>query len=486
MKRDIFLSIIKKEPDNDDQRYIFMTDRSGLAENITLASYNSVLIGEMEGCFHSVEEFEDWAASPGADCRSKYVYVLCGSKKNNDLLEACLKDQYMKYMQGWHLFKSKGLDRNEKDAVNKIWEIIDKFVEDNKIPELEDSDQSIYLPRLSQIEEKEAEWLVSGYIPKGQVTALAGDGGSGKTTLYCEIAASLSAGRMCSLEKGLLEGSGNFIADPKPIRVVIFSGEETASHVLKRKLREHGANEDNIFIMDVENEDITKCKFTSQTLRQTLIKYKPGLVIFDPIQAFTSKGITLSDRSAVRGDVIHVSNLGATTDFATLLAVHCNKKNGAWGRKRMADSADIWDIARSVLMIGEADEKGTRYVSQEKCSYGPKSATMLFSLGDGLIRREGTTTKRDRDFVLASIRQATAETNSPQQEGAREFILDFLEGESPQKVSDLDAAAKNNGISANAIKAAKRFLKESGKIRIYSVGFKPKTWMIDLLVPSST
>ena len=68
-----------------------------------------------------------------------------------------------------------------------------------------------------------------------------------------------------------------------------------------------------------------------------------------------------------------------------------------------------------------------------------------------------------------------------QQYKARNFILEFLKKESPQKVSNLDAAAKSNGISANALKEAKRFLKESGQIKIYSVGFENKTWLAELL-----
>ena len=35
---------------------------------------------------------------------------------------------------------------------------------------------------LSDVKEKTAEWLVTGYMPRGQINICAGDGGSGKTT----------------------------------------------------------------------------------------------------------------------------------------------------------------------------------------------------------------------------------------------------------------------------------------------------------------
>lgn len=49
-----------------------------------------------------------------------------------------------------------------------------------------------------------------------------------------------------------------------------------------------------------------------------------------------------------------------------------------WGRKRIADSSDIWDIARSVLIAGEAGNN-LRYLSQEKCNDAPLSTDGIIS-----------------------------------------------------------------------------------------------------------
>lgn len=48
---------------------------------------------------------------------------------------------------------------------------------------------------VAEIEEKDAEWLVPYYIPRYQITALAGEGGSGKTSTWCAIAAAISSGK---------------------------------------------------------------------------------------------------------------------------------------------------------------------------------------------------------------------------------------------------------------------------------------------------
>mgnify|MGYP000461810604 CR=1 FL=1 len=54
---------------------------------------------------------------------------------------------------------------------------------------------------LEETEEKTPEWLISGYIPKRKITVLAGDGGAGKTTIWCAIAAAVSSGQPCFLDQ---------------------------------------------------------------------------------------------------------------------------------------------------------------------------------------------------------------------------------------------------------------------------------------------
>ena len=47
---------------------------------------------------------------------------------------------------------------------------------------------------MDTVPEEEAQWLVPGYIPQGQITLLAADGGVGKTRFWCQLLAALSTG----------------------------------------------------------------------------------------------------------------------------------------------------------------------------------------------------------------------------------------------------------------------------------------------------
>ena len=65
------------------------------------------------------------------------------------------------------------------------------------------------LVTMAEIQEKEPEWLIPDYIPKGQITILAGDGGAGKTSVWRAIAASVSSGSRCFLNRYEREGNEN-------------------------------------------------------------------------------------------------------------------------------------------------------------------------------------------------------------------------------------------------------------------------------------
>ena len=55
---------------------------------------------------------------------------------------------------------------------------------------------------------------------------------------------------------------------------------------------------------------------------------------------------------------------GEQYGVTSIIIAHANKQSGVWGRKRIADSSDIWDGC-SVLMVGTCPDSNMRYISQE-------------------------------------------------------------------------------------------------------------------------
>lgn len=320
-------------------------------------------------------------------------------------------------------------------------------------------EKNLSVTPLVEIAEQIPNWLITDYIPRYQITSLAGEGGSGKTTIWCAIAAAVSSGMMPFLLKG--DGYEDAGITLQPGKVMIFSSEDSLEYTLRRRLRKNGANLDNIVSISISDDRFEEVKFNSQFLDDLLDAHRPILCIFDPIQAFVPPEIRMGDRNAMRSCLSPLIGYGEKYGTTFLIVVHSNKQSGVWGRKRMADSSDVWDISRSVLMAGETNQAGLRYLAHEKSNYGCTGSTILFTIEDEVIQWKGYTTKKDRDFVVE------ADFNSrqkPQRDEAKEFILEFL-ANGEKEVSELDETAKAMSISANSLKNAKADLKKEGKIK---------------------
>ena len=270
---------------------------------------------------------------------------------------------------------------------------------------------------LSAFEIKQAEWVIEGLLPKGHITILAADGGSGKTTLWCNVIAALSAGRA-----SILEPDGY---QREPQLVAVFSAEDSIESVLKPRLMAAGADQNNIAALDhtvAGGRVLRRYKIGSPALASFVRERRPVLCVWDPIQAFLPPDINMGSRNAMRDCMDQLVALGAETGTAFLVVCHSNKRTGAAARNRVSDSSDLWDISRSVWMMGKTEDADVRYISHEKSNYGPQQDTVLVSVQDHILRRVGTTTKRDQDYVGCIPTQRSADKS----EACKQFILRTL------------------------------------------------------------
>ena len=354
---------------------------------------------------------------------------------------------------------------------NNEQQIKTKIVDGIVTPLDSDDMDNLDLTPMITAEEKDPEWLVEGYIPRYQITSLAGNGGSGKTTVWCSIAAAISAGTKPFLLNGQFPPAP-YKADPQ--RVLFFSAEDSFEYTLKRRLRKNGARLENIFSIDIADDRFQKVKFNNHFLERLIERYRPALVIFDPIQAFIPPNINMAYRNAMRGCLAPLVGFGEKYGATFLIVEHSNKMAGVWGRKRIADSADIWDISRSVILAGETEENDIRYLSHEKSNYSMTAETVLYTLDDEIVRFYGTSVKKDRDFVLE---ETFTTKQAPARDEARDFILDSLQ-DGEMEVKELDGLANAMGLSKNAMRNTKSALKNEGQIKYRSEGFKPKIYFI--------
>ena len=266
-------------------------------------------------------------------------------------------------------------------------------------------------------------WLVDGLLPMGEVSLLGADGGTGKGIWQAQLIAYVTAGRT----------SGFFPQPPeKTGSVLLFSGEDDPGKVLKARLTAAGADMSRVMV-------VTSDAYFARTGSPLCIpdtsfakyvgKAAPALVIIDPLQSFLPAGVEMASRNQMRSALLPLKALCAKHGCAALISMHTNKRANVSGRARLADSSDIWDIARSVLMMGRDKNSEKLYLSHEKSSYSAPARTALLHIEQTQV--EGVTTavavfdsrtdKKDADFV-EERRVRTAQTK----EDTAQAILNVL------------------------------------------------------------
>lgn len=329
---------------------------------------------------------------------------------------------------------------------------------------------------LDAFEEEEATWLVPGWIPEGQITLMAADGGVGKTSTWCNLIAAISSGRRCILDPPDYTRTARTVA--------FLTTEDSVRKKLKKKLRLAGANMANIITPDflADKEGVLRgLKFGTHEMEVFIRHFRPALCVFDPVQGFIPPDINMGSRNAMRDCMAPLISLGEETGTTFIVVCHTNKRKGAWGRDRIADSADLWDISRSVLMAGYTEDQGVRYLSNEKNNYAELQETLLFTIdSNGQAQTEGRSWKRDKEYTLEN----SASTAAPKKEDCKEWILRELEkagGALPSK--DLESSAEAAGYSFRTLRRAKEALKNTGQIKYFQTGGqKEKVWHIQRVV----
>lgn len=254
---------------------------------------------------------------------------------------------------------------------------------------------------LKDIHGEDTKWLVPGVIPLGEISLLGADGGTGKGIWQAQLIAYVTTGQTSSFFPDSPQQTG---------KVLILSGEDDPRKVLKGRIAAAGADMSRVLV-------VTADEYYIQTGKQLCIKDKaladfvdtsePILLILDPLQSFLPSDVDMAKRNQMRGATLPLKGISSKHNLSTLISMHTNKKQGVSDRARLADSSDLWDIARSVLMMGRDRNTKQIYISHEKSSYSKPAQTVLMHIEDitvdGLKTAkavfDGYSTKKDADFV---------------------------------------------------------------------------------------
>lgn len=418
--------------------------------------------------------FKESATIPEGE-RVNTLVKLIGSQKAKGLSTEAIRAAVQAENQARCIppLTDKELEKEVFPALKRDWKTERPYVYDGGKPRPVKHPPKI--EKASGVIVREPEWLVPGYIPRNGITTIAGEGGVGKTSIWCSLVASITTGKQSFLTGGAIP------FDSDPANVLVLSAEDSWSYVLRRRLEANGADLDRVWYISTEDERFVNLNFDGELLNGIIEENRPDVVIFDPLQAFVPANLRMGDRNAMRKCFAPLIGYGEKYSLTSIIIAHANKQSGVWGRKRIADSSDIWDASRSVLLTGITQDGEVRYISHEKSNWGKLERSVLYTLDECVPVFKAYTPKKDREFILEDSRVRNIR---PVVEDAKDFIVETLQEHKQMEVSELDGLAKANSISKNAMRDAKAALKQEGVTHVWNVGYgKTKKFVISLKDP---
>jgi RecA-family ATPase len=330
---------------------------------------------------------------------------------------------------------------------------------------------TVTLTSADSIAPQPIEWLWPGWIARGRLHILAGQPGSGKTTLALAFAAIISEGG--SWPDGSCAQRG---------KVVMWSGEDDPADTLVPRLAAAGANRRCIHFVDSVRDDGASRAFDpakDMTALSEAIERVGNvrLVIIDPLAMVATKD---SHRNAeTRRDLQPIAELCRKTGAAALGIHHLAK--GTAGREpqeRLIGSIAFAAVARVVMVAAKmpAQEAGPverRVLMRAKSNIGPDEGG--FAYGLERVELEGhpeVSAPRVtwREQIEGTAREVLAEAETEDDHSPRQETIEFLRShlaDGPVPASEIYAASRKEGISNATLRRAKAEL----GIRSTRIGF---------------
>ena len=328
---------------------------------------------------------------------------------------------------------------------------------------------------LADVPMQSVAWLVPQL---GEVSLLGADGGTGKGIWQAQLIAYVTAGKT----------SGFFPLPPQQTgKVLLLAGEDDPGKVLKARLLAAGADMNRVLVLTADDyfgKTGQPLTLKDQALADFAAKAGPLLLIVDPLQSFLPSDVEMASRNQMRSALLPLRAIAAKQGCAVLIVMHSNKKQGVSGRARLADSSDIWDMARSVLMMGRAKNDGKIYLSHEKNSYARPQQTVLLHIDDVEVEGvktaravfDGYTDKKDADFI-EERRVRTAETRQDTRSAILNVLSESRLGSMPS--NELRAAVlREIGCSDSTYNRVYSELVKSGEIAKHQInqGGNVRSW----------
>lgn len=328
-------------------------------------------------------------------------------------------------------------------------------------------DGVVTLVRATEVRLEPVKWLWEGYVPLGHVSLLAGDAGTGKTTIAANIAAVISVGGRWP--------DGTRCTEPGD--VIFWSGEDPHSILAARFIANGGDPNRLHFVGSVESEGKALSFDPARDVLALMVAISKlpaaKLLVIDPIVSAVSGDAHKSND--VRRDLQALVDLTHDRGIAVIGITHFSKGTG--GREpiqRVTGSLAFAALARVVLIAAkdktpEDGAESSRLFMRAKSNVGPDDGGFRYQLDrraiEGSLGVEGQCVMWG-DAIQGTARDALAEAERVDEDefgdksavsDAEEFLLEVLSA-GARTALEVSRQAKDAGVSQAAVRRAKASL----------------------------
>ncbi len=318
---------------------------------------------------------------------------------------------------------------------------------------------------MSDIEPVAVSYLWEPYLPRGKLTILEGDPAAGKSTFSLWVAAHVTRGSPFPGRDGR-PGEGR-----EPGDVLLLAGEDGLADTVRPRLDAVEADCARVRVLTAKSCTDPKTGTSSEwpitladlpTVAEAIGRYKPSLLIVDPIQQYLGARTDMHRSNEVRPLLSAIAGLAEKHALAVLLIRHLSKAPQGRALYRGIGSIDFSAAARSVILAGVHPRDPARRVlvhtKSSCCRAGQSIAYELATHADGVIECGR--------FVWAGVSDVTAaELLAPEPTGGRdsplgaaeEFLVALL-AKGPMASAEVLSAAERAGISERTLERAKSSL----------------------------
>lgn len=226
--------------------------------------------------------------------------------------------------------------------------------------------EGLQVGHLEDYEIRDLEWLMRGFLLKGELTVLQGHGGTSKGTFAAFLASWVT------------RGLGD--CQETPQHVLWAGAEDAIGSVIRPRLQAVDADEELVrpiwMVRDGLREDIVLPDDVPE-IQDAVEQLGAGLLVIDPLMSHLSAELNSNDDKEVKLALRPLSRMAQETGCAVLAVHHLTKNTDRGPFLSGQGSGAFGNTARMVLAIAEDDEdEDVRLLEVVKTNLSKKGLTM--------------------------------------------------------------------------------------------------------------